>query len=399
MSEFSVLFVSHKYPPSTGGMEKQSYELITRMHQHAKVYALVYEGSESIIQFFRKLNRRILDLVRQHPEIRIIHFNDGLIASLALYHSGYDHLKKVVTMHGLDVVFPLSFYQFKILPRFNRFDQIIAVSQATAQEIVARGVDSHRVQVVANGIDHEWSNERTVGKLDALLQKHQVPLGKQYLVLLGRPVKRKGFSWFIQKVLPYLNPKYHVLVIGPFMPKISFRERLFNIIPERWRHLLMLFLGHPSDQQALRTLLQHPSHSARASHLGKIPADALQIVLSEATAFMMPNISVPGDMEGFGLVCLEASSNGAIVFASAMEGITDAIQHEKNGFLVKSGNPVAWIESLDRLDNNTQDIPTLRKQFRDYTLTQFSWDKMTEGYFNIFCSLLEEQVQKTPERI
>lgn len=399
MSEFSVLFVSHKYPPSTGGMEKQSYELITRMHQYAKVYPLVYEGSESIIQFFRKLNRRILDLVHQHAEIRIIHFNDGLIASLALYHSGYDHLKKVVTVHGLDVVFPLGFYQRKILPRFNRFDQIIAVSQATAEEIIARGVERHRVQVVANGIDHDWSNERTMDKIDALLQKHRVPLGKQYLVLLGRPVKRKGFSWFIKEVLPHLNPKYHVLLIGPFMPKISSRERLFSIIPARWQQLLMLFLGHPSDQRALRALLQNPAYSERASHLGKIVTEELQVVLREATAFIMPNISVSGDMEGFGLVCLEASSNGAIVFAAEMEGITDAIQHQKNGFLVKSGNPAAWIESLDRLDNNTQDISTLRQQFRDYTLAQFSWDKMTKGYFAIFCSLLEEHIQKTPERI
>ncbi|MCL7989114.1 glycosyltransferase family 4 protein [Sphingobacterium sp. lm-10] len=394
VSDVSILFVSHKYPPSTGGMEKQSFELITRMHQYAKVHQLVHDGSESIIRFFRRLNCRIINVLHRHPEIRVIHFNDGLIASLALYHRGYDHLKKVVTVHGLDVVFPFSFFQRRIIPRFNHFDQIIAVSQATAQAIINRGVHQHRVQVVSNGIDHHWSAENNTQKITALLAKHHIPSGKRYLVLLGRPVKRKGFSWFIRHVLPQLDQKYHVLVIGPFAAKATWKERVLNTLPAKWRHLIMLFLGYPSDQQALRKLLQNPRYATRATHLGKIPSSDLQIVLSEATAFVMPNIFVAGDMEGFGLVCLEASSSGAIVFAASIEGITDAVQHQKNGFLVTPEHVPSWLQSLSFLDHNSDDIYALRKQFRDYTLANFSWDKMAEAYFQIFHSLLAQEPQK-----
>lgn len=393
-SKISILFVSHKYPPSTGGMEKQSYELITRMHHYAKVHQLVYDRSESIIQFFIKLNRRILDLLQRHPEISTIHFNDGLLASMALYHRGYAHVQQIVTVHGLDVVFPLRYFQRKIIPKFNRFDQIIAVSQATAQAIIARGVAPERVTVVSNGIDHQWAAPNTMGKMDVLLEKHRVPPGKQYLVLLGRPVKRKGFSWFIKHVLPQLDPKYHVLVIGPFTMKASMWEWLLAILPYGWQHLVTLFLGHPSDQQALRKLLRHPQYAKRATHLGKISPGDLQMVLTEATAFIMPNIVVPGDMEGFGLVCLEASSSGAIVFAAAMEGITDAIQHEQNGFLVQSEQASSWVQSLSYLDQNEEVILMLRQQFREYTLANFSWDKMTEAYHHIFYALWEQRSQK-----
>jgi hypothetical protein len=48
----------------------------------------------------------------------------------------------------------------------------------------------------------------------------------------------------------------------------------------------------------------------------------------------MPNIRVPGDAEGFGLVALEAVVCGTAVLAADLEGITEAIQHGKNGLLV-----------------------------------------------------------------
>ena len=42
----SILFVSHKYPPATGGMEKQSFELIQGIAQHQKIFKIVYTGRE-----------------------------------------------------------------------------------------------------------------------------------------------------------------------------------------------------------------------------------------------------------------------------------------------------------------------------------------------------------------
>ena len=40
--------------------------------------------------------------------------------------------------------------------------------------------------------------------------------GKTILTALGRPVKRKGFSWFIENVLPKLEGNFVLLIIGPF---------------------------------------------------------------------------------------------------------------------------------------------------------------------------------------
>ncbi|MFD2597603.1 glycosyltransferase family 4 protein [Sphingobacterium corticis] len=390
----SFLFVSHKYPPATGGMEKQSYELIEHMKLLAVVHMIVFDGSESIISFFRKLNKRILDQLRDYPEIEMIHFNDGLIATLSLYHKGYEHIAKTVTVHGLDVVFPLRYFQKKILPRFNRFDKIIAVSSATAEAIRARGIEPERVTVVPNGIDHDWAKETDQYDMTDLARRHPFPKGKEYLVLLGRPVKRKGFSWFLKEVMPKLDPKYHLLIVGPYEENRSAKEWILSLLPKKINHLLALFLGHPSDQDTLRRLLHQPKYANCATHLGKLSHGELQSLLGHAKAFLMPNISVFGDMEGFGLVCLEASSRGALIFASALEGINDAIQHEKNGFLLPSENSEGWIETLNNLNFSKEEENQWRKSFQDYTLQNFSWRKMAASYFSIFQSLNK---QKAPD--
>jgi hypothetical protein len=79
-----ILFVTHKYPPSIGGMEKQSFELINGMKRYAKVHAIIYDGRESRFRFFLTLRSKIIQACRSHPGISIIHFNDGLIASFLL---------------------------------------------------------------------------------------------------------------------------------------------------------------------------------------------------------------------------------------------------------------------------------------------------------------------------
>lgn len=81
-----VLFVSHKHPPATGGMEKQSYELVKGMHQYARVHSLIYDGNGSKLFFFLTLERRIRQICKKNPGIRVVHFNDGLLAAVCLWH-------------------------------------------------------------------------------------------------------------------------------------------------------------------------------------------------------------------------------------------------------------------------------------------------------------------------
>ncbi len=384
-----ILFVSHKYPPSVGGMEKQSFELIRGMERHVKVHTIVHAGGESKLRFFLGLRRRILQTCRAHPGISVIHFNDGLLAAICLRHTGYEHLKRTATLHGLEVVFPNRLYQRIILPRFNRLDLIFAVSQATAQACIERGLQPASVVVVPNGVDTDIAMTRLRPDFYPFFQEHYgLDLtGRQVLVTMGRSVKRKGFSWFIENVLPHLSKETVLLMIGPFQTKPAGPALWLPYLPAALRRQIELFLGFPTDEVRLRELLALPALHNRVQHLGKLPFDHILQILSNATAFVMPHIPIEGDMEGFGLVCLEASMCGTTVFAANTDGIPDAIHDGKNGELLPTQNAEAWANALNAAFKNPALYAAQAEIARRYTLAHFSWEKMAADYWAHFQAL------------
>lgn len=382
-----ILFVSHKYPPSTGGMQKQSYELITGMKAHCKVHSLVYEGQESILKFFLLLERRICTLCRQYPNIIAIHYNDGLMAAFCLLHHKYNHLRKVVTLHGLDVVFPNHVFQRYILPKFNNYDLLIAVSEATATAALERGIAKEKITVIPNGVHTVPTPLVSDTQVQQLYQDFDIHPECSYLIALGRPVKRKGFSWFIRHVIPHLNPSIKLLIIGPFRQEKRALDHFLNLLPTTLKEQLMLFLGYPSDEGDIRELLQNEHVARRVRHLGKLPQEQLQILLTNSLAFIMPNIPVEGDMEGFGLVCLEANQCATVVLASAIDGIPDAIQHQKNGILLPPQEPTIWSQQIHALYHDQISRKSLIEKFQNFTTDTYGWDKMVQNYFKAFKQL------------
>ncbi len=384
-----ILFVSHKYPPAVGGMEKQSYELITGMERYCKVHKIVFDGNESIVSFFMLLKKRIIETCAQNPGIKVIHFNDGLLAAFCVRHEGYAHLKRTATLHGLDVVFPSATYHRRILPKFNRFDKLIAVSNATAKAAASLGIHEEKLIVIPNGVDIRIPRAKSETNISGLLAEYGINYhGQRILVALGRPVKRKGMSWFIKNVVPRLQGEFLLLLIGAYQPKPTRSERLLSFLPESVSQKITLFLGFPTDNAPLREVLSDPASNEKVKHLGKLPTDHVQAILAASAAFIMPNIKVEGDMEGFGLVCLEAAIAGAPVFAADIDGIPDAIQDGKNGHLLPSGDATAWAERLNEVILSGTDKPN-QDAFRQYTEANFSWDRMVGRYYNLFLSCVE----------
>lgn len=385
-----ILFVSHKYPPAVGGMEKQSFELIKGMQQFAVVHSIVYEGKGNRLLFFLTLRRKIIKTCRLHPGISVIHFNDGLLAAFCLWHWGYSHVMRTVTVHGLDVVFPNRLYRKWIIPKFNRFDGIFAVSQATAQACLERGVLPEKIAVVKNGVDGSPPFQQKAGERSNRFRWNQYgvdPRRQTLIVLMGRPVRRKGFSWFISRIVPQLKGDFQVLLIGAYSGKRLFRDRLVAALPSFISEPLQLLLGYPSDENRIRKLLLQPAIRQRVKHLGRLPGDSVSEVLAAAHAFAMPNIRVKGDMEGFGLVLLEASMAGVPVFASGLEGILDVVQDGRNGFLLPSEDEQAWTTTFNKLIEDPGHFKSRAEAFRQYTLQHFSWNRMVAAYYQHFIQL------------
>jgi glycosyltransferase involved in cell wall biosynthesis len=152
-------------------------------------------------------------------------------------------------------------------------------------------------------------------------------------------------------------------------------------LPEKPREKVMLFFGYFSDERRLRKIIGQTPY---IKHLGCLPYSEVEMLYARADAFLMPNIAVEGDMEGFGLVCLEASAHGAPVFASNIDGIPDAIINNRNGFLLPPEDAGAWAEVLNNFAHNTDAYKQCKDRFSLFTKANCSREQMVDAYHDIF---------------
>ena len=87
----------------------------------------------------------------------------------------------------------------------------------------------------------------------------------------------------------------------------------------------------------------------------------------------MPNVQVEGDMEGFGVVMLEAGLCELPVVAAALEGIQDVVTDGANGFLVPPEDPTAFAEQIRVLIRDRELRDLLGERSREHVMGAFSW--------------------------
>jgi len=382
-----ILFITHKYPPCTGGMERHSYELHIELESRGyDVYLHAYTGEGSKMKWLIKLYFEVPRILRRHPEISIIYFNDMCMAALNTWVFKLG-LPVVATAHGLDVSFPFSIYQKRIRKAFKKLNNVVCVSYSTRNVCIEKGLDPMKARIAFNGVHTEWTETDSRRRLSySNASKASKLKNKSLILMVGRPVRRKGFSWFLTHVFPALPDNIHVLLISPKrkIPKIE--RKLRRLLNPYWTNALNLMTGHADDESAVNRLVREGTNRDRIHRIQNASDQDLKFWFKQASILIMPNISVQGDKEGFGLVALEAILGGCKVLAADIDGIPSAVRHEKNGWLVPSGDVKSWQQQI----MHTILLPT-PPSHKHYTLDHYSWSLMTQRYIDIFQKILDDQ--------
>jgi glycosyltransferase involved in cell wall biosynthesis len=107
-------------------------------------------------------------------------------------------------------------------------------------------------------------------------------------------------------------------------------------------------------------------------------------LMGSCDVFVMPNIAVPGDIEGFGIVAIEASASGLPVVAARLEGIPDAVSDGDNGYLLPSEDASAFASVIERLVASAAERGERGERGRAYTRANNSWPSIIEKYRAVF---------------
>jgi glycosyltransferase involved in cell wall biosynthesis len=316
-----LLLVSRNFPPQVGGLEKYSYDLYHALKDELNTDLLKHNGGKWYLPIF--FMHCLVYIFVNRKEYTHIHFTDAALSPLAYLAGKITHSKISITVHALDVIFDNRIYQAIVPACMATADNIVAVSHYAMQQCVQRGIDAARCYVIPNGINPS-ELDASVPSLGTVLSRFNIDSqNKKILLSVGRLIKRKGVVWFVDQVMSLLDDEYLYLVAGdgPEFGKIAALIKARNLA-----HRVYL-LGRISDMEKY-SLYQH------------------------ADFFIMPNIRVPGDAEGFGITIIEAAAYGLPAIASNLEGIPDTMVDGETGRLVEQGNAEQYVDAISASNFN-----------------------------------------------
>lgn len=363
--QLNILYISHSHPPdgeplkNLGGMQRVSMQLMNELERrddvnlHTKILKTSWKGiALRTTGFLADLIWDLPSLVRR-VEADIILFSSMVTASVTLATRGRVNIPMVTITHGQDVTLPNVAYQWLVPRVFERLDGVISVSRATKAECVKRGMEEHNVRALANGFDmaDQMNMPAREQARKILTESLDLDLDGYYLLLtVGRMVKRKGHERFIRNILPLIESPVKYLIIGD-----------------------------GPEEEAVRKAIRETGLQQVVCMAGRQPDAVLQNAYAVADLFMMPNVPVEGDMEGFGIVLLEANLAATPAVASDLEGIKDVIENGKNGYRIPVGDDRAFARQVEELLQQN-DLNELGKKAEQYVESRFSWKEVAGRY-------------------
>lgn len=348
-----LLLVTRNFPPQVGGLERYAEDLYLSLSERTGVHLLANSTGVRGIPLF--LVRVCWHLLWHRRAYRHLHFADAALAPVACIARWWTGVPVTATAHALDVVYPNRIYQWLVPRCLRRLNGLVCVSRHTRSECVARGMPEGRCRVIPNGI-REQALPGTAGTMPVTGIDVPISLdGKTVLLSICRLVKRKGLAWFVAEVMPRL-PESHVLLVG----------------------------GGGVEEGLLRDLVERLGLRSRIALLGYVGDEVKRALWRRADLFVMPNVKVQGDAEGFGIAALEAAANGIPVMAAELEGLTDAVIDGVTGRLLPSQAVDAWLAAI-------RDASFERESVRAAVLQRFAWNQLASVYLDYFDSLAAKE--------
>ena len=365
----NILVITNDFGPRTGGIETFVMGLLERIVDHKVVVFTSQQGdtSEYDQQWFKKFGVQVirdrrkillpsLRVAKRAKEIAQMHNIEvvvfGAAAPLALMAPKLRKagVKKIIALtHGHEVwwarIFPFNLAMKRI---GNSVDHLTYLGEFTRQAISRslsqKSIDS--MVKIAPGIDTFHFSPQA----DATQRRTELGLeSKKIIISVGRLVHRKGQDKLIQAFPTIVReiPNAHLLIVG----EGPYRAHL-------------------------EKLVEKLSLKANVTFVGRIFYNDLPSYLSASDVFVMPSRSrfFGLEVEGLGIVYLEASACAIPVVAGVSGGAPDAVQEGITGLCVDGTNIGQIAEAVIHICSDSKRATKMGLAGRNWVIEQWQWE-------------------------
>ena len=362
-----TLVITNDFPPKHGGIQNFVFELVSRMDPaNVVVYASGYDGdtahdaqlpfevvrapTKTLLPSGRTI-RQVIDLINTKSLDAVWYGSSaplGLIAPALNQHTPVK--RQVATSHAHEVWWAALPGTSQALHRIGQnVDHITYIAEYTRQRIgraLSPAARQRMVRLAPAVAPAEFSTEVDPSPV---LERYGLA-GRPIILCTGRLVKRKGQDVLLRAMPSILaaHPDAVALIVG----RGTYTDRLKIMA---WRLCL--------NDSVIFT--------------GGVSADLMPALYAAAQVFAGPSRSRLGglEVEGFGLVFLEAQASGKPVVVGRSGGTPEALRDGETGLLVDGSQPAAVAGAIIQLLSDPNRAQAMGQAGLSWVEAEWDWDQ------------------------
>jgi phosphatidylinositol alpha-1,6-mannosyltransferase len=383
------LLISENFPPHVGGSSRWFYELYGRLpHAQQTIVAGAHpdaaawdaaqplrierlplrmphwglsnvQALRNYASLWRHVGRLESQLKRRHHTRPVLHAGrvlpEGWLAWLLSRSHG---LTYAVYVHGEDVTTAATSREYRwMVQRVLRRARIVIANSHNTASILTNDwqLPASRVHVLHPGVDLERFGP---APRDEAFRAELGWSGRQVILTVGRLQQRKGHDRLIE-ALAHLRQQY---------PQV-----------------LYAVCGDGEERPTLERLIAQHQLQSHVQLLGEVADERLRQCYQQCDLFALPNRAVGQDIEGFGMVLLEAQACGKPVLAGDSGGTRETLQPGVTGWIADCSEVAPLYRALADALSDPLRLEIMGVAARKWVREHFDWDvlaRQAQALFN-----------------
>ncbi|MEB4210707.1 GDP-mannose-dependent alpha-(1-6)-phosphatidylinositol monomannoside mannosyltransferase [Mycobacterium sp. 94-17] len=364
-----VLLVTNDFPPRRGGIQSYLGEFVDRLvdtgSHSVTVYAPHWKGAEAYDEAARyrvvrhpgtlmlpgpAVDARMRRLIVDHGIDTVWFGAAAPLALLARRARGAGARRVLASTHGHEVGWSMLPVARSVLRRIGEDTDVVTfVSRYTRSRFAPAFGAKAALEYLPPGVDIDRFRPDPAARAEL---RDRYGLGERpTVVCVSRLVPRKGQDMLI-KALP------------------SVRRRVEGAA--------LVIVGGGPYQDPLCALARECGVADDVTFTGGVPAAELPTHHALADVFAMPcrTRGAGLDVEGLGIVFLEASATGVPVVAGKSGGAPEAVRHNKTGLVVDGREVDEIADAIAELLTDRDRAAAMGAAGRDWVTAQWRWDTL-----------------------
>ena len=368
-----ILLVTNDLGPRAGGIEsfvlgllerveKNSFVILTSTQKNYKEFdrelfdkygAIVIRDRSKILLPTPRVAGKAAKLLADYQSTTVWF---GAAAPLALMAKRLRKVgaKNIVALtHGHEVWWAkLPIFRSAIAKIGRDVDSLTYLGEFTKNAMLPVIADASKLVKIAPGIDVKHFSPSVIDK--DLVEKYRLE-NRRVIVSVGRLVHRKGQDKLIEA-----------------MPTIL----------KSYPDAVLLLVGQGPIKSMLDKLIRHHSLEKNVIFTGRIQFKDLPKYIQLGEIFAMPSRDrfFGLEVEGLGIVYLEASACGVPVIVGRSGGAPDAVIDQETGLVVDGRKPNEIAESICKLLSDQKLAKQMGENGRDWVVKNWRWEIWSDKF-------------------